>query len=59
MCDDSCMAETIYWYDLETTGIDPAKDRAIQFAGIRTDLDLNVLGEPVNLFCYPGDDVVP
>ncbi len=59
MCDDSRMAETIYWYDLETTGIDPARDRAIQFAGIRTDLDLNVLGEPVNLFCYPGDDVVP
>jgi exodeoxyribonuclease-1 len=53
------MAETIYWYDFETTGIDPGRDRAIQFAGIRTDLDLNVLGEPLNIFCYPGDDVVP
>jgi len=59
MCDDSGMAESIYWYDLETTGTDPARDRAIQFAGIRTDLDLNVISEPVNLFCYPGDDVVP
>ncbi|MFT4631572.1 MAG: exodeoxyribonuclease-1 [Candidatus Azotimanducaceae bacterium] len=53
------MDETIYWYDFETTGIDPGRDRAIQFAGVRTDLDLNVLGEPLNIFCYPGDDVVP
>lgn len=53
------MTSTIFWYDFETTGTDPARDRAIQFAGVRTDLDLNVVAEPVNLFCYPGDDVIP
>ncbi len=53
------MADSIYWYDFETTGIDPILDRAIQFAGVRTDLDLNVIDEPLNLFCRPGDDVVP
>lgn len=53
------MEPTIFWYDFETTGTDPARDRAIQFAGVRTDLDLNVVDEPVNLFCYPGDDVIP
>jgi len=53
------MADTIYWYDFETTGTDPVLDRAIQFAGVRTDLDLNVIGEPLNLFCRPGDDVIP
>ncbi|MBT3710673.1 MAG: hypothetical protein HOG19_14630, partial [Gammaproteobacteria bacterium] len=37
------MAESIYWYDYETTGIDPARDRVLQFAGVRTDMDLNVI----------------
>jgi exodeoxyribonuclease-1 len=53
------MNPTIYWYDLETTGTDPARDRVIQFAGVRTDVDLNVIDEPLNLYCYPGDDTLP
>jgi len=53
------MSDSIYWYDFETTGTDPARDRAIQFAGVRTDSDLNVISEPLNLFCMPGDDTVP
>jgi exodeoxyribonuclease-1 len=53
------MTQTIYWYDLETTGIDPARDRAIQFAGVRTNMDLDVIGAPTSFFCYPGDDVIP
>ncbi len=53
------MAETIYWYDFETTGTDPIADRAIQFAGVRTDLDLNPVSEPLNLLCMPGEDCVP
>lgn len=53
------MAESIVWYDFETTGTDPIMDRAIQFAGVRTDLDLNIVDEPLNFFCMPGDDVVP
>ncbi|XOV87341.1 MAG: exodeoxyribonuclease I [Pseudomonadota bacterium] len=53
------MKSSIYWYDFETTGTDAARDRAIQFAGVRTDLDLKVVGEPLELLCYPGDDVIP
>lgn len=50
---------TIFWYDYETTGINPRSDRPLQVAGIRTDLDLNEVGEPVNLYCQPGDDILP
>ena len=51
--------ETMLWYDLETSGTDVGYDRILQFAGVRTDLELNPIGEPLNFFCYPGDDVVP
>jgi len=59
VCDDSAMAESMYWYDYETTGTDPARDRVLQFAGVRTDMDLNVISEPLDLFCKPGNDVLP
>ncbi len=50
---------TILWYDYETTGIDPKRDRVMQFAAVRTDLDLTVVGEPINWFVRLGDDVLP
>jgi exodeoxyribonuclease-1 len=50
---------TIYWYDYETFGIDPRYDRIAQFAGLRTDEDLNVIGDPLVLYCQPADDVLP
>ncbi|EXF94186.1 exonuclease I [Pseudomonas fluorescens HK44] len=50
---------SIFWYDYETTGISPRCDRALQMAGIRTDLDLNEIDEPVNLYCQPSDDILP
>lgn len=50
---------SIFWYDYETTGINPRCDRPLQVAGIRTDFDLNEIGEPVNLYCQPGDDILP
>lgn len=50
---------TIFWYDYETTGINPRSDRPLQVAGIRTDLDLNEVAPPVNLHCQPGDDILP
>ena len=50
---------TIYWYDYETFGIDPRHDRIAQFAGLRTDEDLNVIGDPLVLYCQPADDVLP
>jgi len=46
--------QTIFWHDYETWGVDPRRDRAAQFAGIRTDLDLHVIGEPVMFYCKPG-----
>jgi exodeoxyribonuclease-1 len=51
--------DTFYWHDYETTGIDPARDRPLQFAGLRTDLDLNPVGEPLTLFCQPATDMLP
>lgn len=53
------MAESIYWYDFETTGTDPVFDRPIQFAGIRTDLALNEVAAPQNFYGRPGRDVIP
>lgn len=49
---------TLLWYDYETWGVDPRRDRISQFAAIRTDLNLNPIGEPVNLFCKPPIDTV-
>ncbi|MBR9830281.1 MAG: exodeoxyribonuclease I, partial [Oceanospirillales bacterium] len=51
--------ETFYWHDYETTGIDPARDRPLQFAGIRTDAEFNIIGEPLMLYCRPSEDVLP
>lgn len=48
-----------FWYDYETTGIDPRRDRPLQIAGIRTDEALNEIGEPMNLYCRPSDDILP
>lgn len=50
---------TFYWHDYETFGTDPQRDRACQFAGIRTDLDFNVIGEPLMVYCKTADDYLP
>ncbi|MFY9178416.1 MAG: exodeoxyribonuclease I [Venatoribacter sp.] len=50
---------TIVWYDYETFGISPAFDRLAQFAAIRTDENLNEIGEPVEIFCKQSDDYLP
>jgi exodeoxyribonuclease I len=50
---------TLLWHDYETTGADPRRDRPSQFAGIRTNLDLEIIGEPVSLYCKPGNDMLP
>lgn len=51
--------QTFFFYDLETSGLDPRNDRIMQFAGIRTDLDFNQIGEPVNLLVKFSDDTLP
>ncbi len=50
---------TFYFYDLETSGLDPRKARIMQFAGQRTDADLNPIGEPLNLLIKLTPDVLP
>jgi exodeoxyribonuclease I len=47
------------WHDYETFGAVPRRDRPAQFAGIRTDAELNEIGEPVELFCQPSNDWLP
>ncbi len=51
--------QTFFFYDLETSGLDPKNDRIMQFAGIRTDLEFNQIGEPVNLLVKLADDTLP
>ena len=53
------MTNSIYWYDFETFGIDPRLDRLSQFAGIRTDEDLNIISDPLTLYCKPAEDCLP
>ena len=52
-------ALTYYWHDYETFGVNPRLNRPSQFAGQRTDADLNPIGEPLTLYCQPCDDVLP
>ena len=44
--------KTFYWYDYETFGLSPKVQRIAQFAGIRTDEDLNILEEHM-FYCKP------
>ncbi len=53
------MSETFYWHDYETWGTVPALDRPSQFAGVRTDAELNIIGEPLVQFCRPTPDYLP
>jgi len=53
------MDMTFYWHDYETWGADPRRDRPAQFAGLRTDAELNPVGEPLVVYCKPADDMLP
>jgi exodeoxyribonuclease-1 len=53
------MKQTFFFYDLETSGLDSRADRIMQFAGQRTDLDLNPIGDPINLLVKLPDDTLP
>ncbi|WP_332777754.1 exodeoxyribonuclease I [Polaromonas sp.] len=50
---------TFLWHDYETFGLNPRRDRPAQFAGIRTDAELNEVGEPLMLYCKPANDYLP
>lgn len=53
------MAHTFFWHDYETFGTNPRRDRPSQFAGIRTDAELNEIGTPVMVYCQPAPDYLP
>lgn len=52
-------AHTFLWHDYETFGVQPRQDRPAQFAAIRTDAELNEVGEPVMIYCQPAPDYLP
>ncbi|MCK5829730.1 MAG: exodeoxyribonuclease I [Methylococcales bacterium] len=53
------LEQTFYWHDYETWGLSPSLDRPSQFAGIRTDMDFNIIGEPNMFYCRLSDDYFP
>ena len=53
------MQQTIYWHDYETWGINPQKDYPCQFAGIRTDLELNIIDKPLMIYSQIPNDYIP
>ncbi len=50
---------TFFWHDYETFGRVPRRDRPSQFAGVRTDADLNEVGAPLMQYCQPAPDFLP
>jgi exodeoxyribonuclease I len=54
------MAElSFFWHDYETFGRVPRRDRPAQFAGVRTDAELNEIGAPLMQYCRPAPDYLP
>jgi len=54
------MTETsFFWHDYETFGRVPRRDRPSQFAGVRTDAELNEIDAPVMRYCRPAPDFLP
>nr|ELR5074030.1 exodeoxyribonuclease I [Providencia stuartii] len=56
---DNKKQPTFFIHDYETFGKRPALDRPAQFAGVRTDLDFNIIEEPEVFYCAPADDYLP
>ncbi len=50
---------SFYIYDYETFGKNPSQDRPAQFAGVRTDMDFNIIEEPLVIYCAPANDYLP
>ena len=53
------MDKTFFFYDLETSGLNAREDRVMQFAGQRTNTDLEPIGEPVNILVRMSEDALP
>jgi len=52
-------SETFYWFDYETWGLSPQWERPAQFAGVRTDENLNPIGEADMFYCQMPPDYLP
>ena len=53
------MSASFFFYDLETSGVNPRGSRIMQFAGQRTDMELKPIGEPFNMLIKLTDEVLP
>ena len=53
------MRKSFFFYDLETSGLNAREDRIMQFAGQRTTIDLEPIGEPVNILVKMSEDALP
>ena len=56
---DSANQPGFLFHDYETFGTHPALDRPAQFAAIRADAELNIIGEPEVFYCKLADDYLP
>jgi exodeoxyribonuclease-1 len=50
---------SFFWHDYETFGRLPRRDRPSQFAGVRTNAELEEIAPPVMLYCQPAPDFLP
>lgn len=50
---------TFLWHDYETFGLNPGVDRPAQFAGVRTDIEFNLISEPKEWYCRIPRDYLP
>jgi len=50
---------SIFWHDYEAGGVNPRADRPMQFAGIRTNRDLQIIGKPLEIYCQLAPDYLP
>jgi exodeoxyribonuclease-1 len=53
------LPDSFYWIDYETFGADPRVDRPSQFAGLRTDAQLNVIDDPLVVYCQQSNEYLP
>lgn len=55
------VSNSLLWHDFETWGVSPSVDFPVQFAAIRTDLDLNIIEDhqPINWMCQIPHDYLP
>lgn len=50
---------SLFFYDLETSGLDSRWQRIMQFAGQRTNNDLVPVGKPIDVLIKLTDDILP